>query len=113
MHEYAVTRSIVKIVAAEAEKAGARKVTRIHLVIGDLSTIVDDSVRMYFPMIAAGTVAEEAELVFKRVKAEFYCKHCRRNFVKPAHGFECPVCGGLGTPTDVGKEFYVESIEIE
>ena len=27
--------------------------------------------------------------------------------------FDCPKCGGQGEPTDIGKEFYIESIEIE
>ena len=113
MHEYAVTKSIIRIAATEAEKAGAQKVTAINLVLGDLSTVVDDSVRLYFPLIAAGTPAEGAELNFRRIRAEFFCRHCEKPFVKPAHGFDCPVCGNYGTPTAVGKEFYVESIEVD
>ena len=27
--------------------------------------------------------------------------------------FACPVCGGEGEPTEIGKECYIESIEIE
>ena len=27
--------------------------------------------------------------------------------------FDCPECGGEGGPTDIGKEFYIDSIEIE
>jgi hydrogenase nickel incorporation protein HypA/HybF len=113
MHEYAVTQSIIRIAATEAERAGANKITAINLVIGDLSTIVDDSVRLYFSMIAEGTPAEGAELNFRRIPAEFFCKVCGKSFVKPAHGFECPTCGNYGTPTEVGKEFYVESIEVD
>lgn len=113
MHEFAVTQSIIRIAVREAQKAGAKKVTAINLVIGDLSTVVDDSVRLYFSMIAEGTPAEKASLNFRRIPAEFFCKHCGKSFVKPAHGFDCPVCGNYGTPTDVGREFYVESIEVE
>lgn len=112
MHEYAVTKSFVDIVIKEAEKHSAGKVSRITLVIGELSSIIDDSVRLYFDLIAEGTITEGAELVFKRVKAEFFCKNCQLNFEKPSKGFDCPKCGNLGVPTDVGKEFYVESIEI-
>ncbi len=112
MHEYSVTQSIIRIAVAEAAKAGANKITTINLVIGDLATVVDDSVRLYFPLIAAGTPAEGAALNFRRVRAEFYCEQCEKTFVKPVHGFDCPVCGNDGTPTEVGKEFYVESIEV-
>lgn len=113
MHEYAVTQSMVKMAIDEANKANASRILEIRLVIGDLSTIIDDSVQMYFDIMSEGTIAQGAKLIFKRVKAEFKCKDCGEVFVKPATGFNCPKCGGLGTPTGVGKEFYIESIEIE
>jgi hydrogenase nickel incorporation protein HypA/HybF len=113
MHEYAVTKSIVDIVVDAAAKAGASRVSAINLVIGDLSSIIDDSVALYFDLIAAGTVAAGAKLNFRRVKPEFYCRNCGKNFSKPAHGFNCPVCAALGSPTTIGKEFYVESMEVE
>jgi hydrogenase nickel incorporation protein HypA/HybF len=113
MHEYAVTQSIIDIVAAEAAKRGAARVSAINLVIGDLSSIIDDSVALYFDLIAAGTVAAGAKLHFRRVKPEFYCRNCQKNFSKPPQGFDCPVCGALGSPTEIGKEFYVESMEID
>jgi hypothetical protein len=58
MHELAVTESIVKIVAHHAEQADARRVLRIHLVVGELSSIVDDSVQFYFDYLSQGTLAE-------------------------------------------------------
>lgn len=113
MHEYAVTQSMLKIAIDEAKRVEASKILEIRLVIGDLSTIVDDSVQMYFDIMSEGTLAQGAKLVFKRVKAEFRCKNCGEVFVKPPKGFDCPKCGGLGTPTDKGKEFYIESLEVE
>ncbi|QNU66770.1 hydrogenase maturation nickel metallochaperone HypA [Ruminiclostridium herbifermentans] len=113
MHEYAVTQSMVRTAVEEANKANASKILEIRLVIGDLSTIIDDSVQMYFDIMSEGTIAQGAKLIFKRVKAEFKCKDCGEVFIKPPKGFDCPKCGGLGTPTDIGKEFYIESIEIE
>lgn len=44
MHELAVTRSILEIATRYASQANASRVTDIYLVIGQLSTIVDDSV---------------------------------------------------------------------
>ncbi|MDF2985306.1 MAG: hydrogenase nickel insertion protein HypA [Eubacterium sp.] len=113
MHEYAVTQSMLNIALNEAKRAGASKILEIRLVIGDLSTILDDSVQMYFDIMSEGTVAQGAKLIFNRVKAEFKCKECGEIFVKPSKGFDCPKCGGLGTPTERGKEFYIESLEID
>lgn len=113
MHEYSVTKSIINTVVEEANKAGAVKIIEIRLVIGDLSTIIDESVQMYFDIISEDTIAKGAKLVFTRYQAEFKCRACGNTFFKPKKGFDCPSCGGLGTPTGVGKEFYIESIEVE
>ncbi|WP_242836634.1 hydrogenase maturation nickel metallochaperone HypA [Clostridium sp. BNL1100] len=113
VHEYAVTQSMLKLVLDEAKRVKASKILEIRLVIGDLSTIVDDSVQMYFDIMSEGTIAHGAKLVFRRVKAEFKCKECGEVFIKPTTGFDCPKCGGLGMPTGVGREFYIESLEIE
>ncbi len=113
MHEYAVTQSMIKLALDEANRVGALKILEIRLVIGDLSTIIDDSVQMYFDIMSEGTIAQGAKLVFNRVKAQFKCRECGEVFEKPPQGFDCPKCGGLGMPTDKGKEFYIESLEIE
>lgn len=113
MHEYAVTRSIVEIAETQAKQAGAARITAINLVIGDRSSILDESVRLYFDLIAEGTIAQGAELNFQRRKTEFYCPNCQTNYPKPSKGFDCPTCGSIGSPTEAGKEFYVASIEIE
>jgi hydrogenase nickel incorporation protein HypA/HybF len=104
---------MIKMAVDEANKANASRILEIRLVIGDLSTIIDDSVQMYYDIMSEGTIAQGAKLIFKRIKAEFKCKDCGEVFIKPPRGFNCSKCGGLGTPTDVGKEFYIESIEIE
>lgn len=113
MHEYPVTVSIVDLVSQEAQKAGVGRVTEIRLVIGDLSSIMDESVQMYFDIISKGTPAEGARLVFRRVAAQFRCKQCGLSYDKPKQGFDCPRCGGPGSRTGVGTEFYIESIEVE
>lgn len=113
MHEYSVTEGLLKTVLAEAKKHNASKITEIRLVIGDLSTILDESVQMYFDIMSKGTIAEGAKLIFKRIASQFRCKLCGNEYDKPRRGFECPKCGGLGLPTGVGKEFYIESIDVE
>jgi hydrogenase nickel incorporation protein HypA/HybF len=113
MHEYAVTVNILNTVLEEAAKAGATKITEIRLVIGDLSTIMDDSVQLYFDLLSENTPAQGARLVFNRVPAEFLCKACSHVFIKPVKGFDCPKCGELGRPTGRGREFYIESLQVD
>ncbi len=41
MHELAITQRILEIALEHAGRAGARRITAIHLVVGDLSSVVD------------------------------------------------------------------------
>lgn len=113
MHEYSVTKGLLKMALDEAKRAGAEKIVEIRIVIGDLSTVIDESVQMYFDMMSEGTAAEGARLVFRRVAAQFECRSCGIVFDKPSTGFDCPQCGSMGFATGVGKEFYMESLEVE
>jgi len=113
MHEYPITQQIIKIAAEHCKKAHGTKVTAVNLVIGDYSGYVGDSVHMYFDLISEGTVCEGAEVHIEHIKPKLQCEDCGELFDKPILSFECPKCGGQGGPTDIGKEFYIESIEIE
>ena len=69
MHEMAVTESILGIVVRHAQRAGARRVVGINLVIGDLTGFIDESIQFYFDFLSRETVAHGAELRFERVAA--------------------------------------------
>ena len=49
----------------------------------------------------------------KRIKPKLKCPKCGELFERRPMSFACPVCGTDGGPTDIGKEFYIESIEVE
>lgn len=113
MHELSVTQSILEIAVRHAEAAGAARITRLSLVIGDLSSIVDDSVQFYWDLIAAGTLAEGAELSFKRVPATLRCAACGCEFPLDHKRFECPQCGSDRVEVSGGQEFFLESIDVD
>jgi len=113
MHELSVTQGILDVVLRHAEQAGAQRITRIDLVIGDLSTFVDDSVQFYFDIISRGTLAEGAELVFHRVPGTMRCWDCGETFTYDGRLVECPHCGSVRVQVIGGQEFYVESIEVD
>ena len=64
MHELSITESILDITLRHARQAGAGRVTNLYLVIGQLASIVDDSVQFYWDIVAKGTLAEGAHLHF-------------------------------------------------
>ena len=81
--------------------------------IGDLTSIIDDSVQFYFDILSKGTALEGAVLFFQRVAPEFECKSCGHRATGRLSGSVCPGCGGKGFVVRKGQEFYIESIEVE
>ncbi len=113
MHELAITEEILRIAVEHAERAGATRIVDINLVIGELSSVVDDSVQFYFDFISPGTVAEGAELHFRRVPARLRCRACGHEFEPEGTDWRCPSCQTVGGDVIAGREFNMESIEVE
>ena len=113
MHELSVTESVLKIACEHAKIAGAKKVTDINLVIGQLSSIVDDSVEFYWQMIAKDTICEDAKLHFSRIPAELVCLECDHQYVLGQELIPCPLCGSARIRVISGDEFNIDSIEIQ
>lgn len=113
MHELAVTESLLKIALDYAEKANAKQVTTLNIVIGELSSMVDDSVQFYWETIAKDTIAEKATLHFRRIPAELQCMTCFNKYHPKDGELVCPQCGGVGAKILAGEEFFLETIDVE
>jgi len=113
MHELSVVESMVAVVLKHAEKNKASKVTKINLVLGEASTVMEEPVRFYFELLAKDTIAEGAELSFRRPPLTSTCRDCGNEFKVIEFDFICPKCESPETEIITGREFQVESIEIE
>lgn len=113
MHELSVTESVLQIACNHAEKAHATAVTDIYLVIGRLSSIVDESVQFYWDFISKGTLCEQARLHFRREPASLVCLNCQNEYELTDELTPCPKCGSAQVRVISGDQFNLESIEIE
>jgi hydrogenase nickel incorporation protein HypA/HybF len=114
MHEMSVTQSILDIATRHAEKAGARRIVAINLVIGELTGFVDDSIQFYWDFLSKDTLAEGSQLFFERIPAQVHCHECGAEYTPPdSRLWTCPECDALGGEVISGREFSVASIEIE
>ncbi len=113
MHELAITEQIAEIAIRHGEKNSAQEVTDLYLVIGELSTVIDDSVQFYWDLITEQTICEGAKLHFKRIPAKFRCLDCEKDYqLSKGELTPCPHCESTRMEILQGKEFHLESINI-
>ncbi|HUI88651.1 MAG TPA: hydrogenase maturation nickel metallochaperone HypA [Anaerolineales bacterium] len=113
MHELSAAESILEISLRYAQQADAVRVTDLYLVIGQLASIMDDSVQYYWDIIAKDTAAEGARLHFKRVPAEFLCLDCGNIYTPGEETLTCPSCESMRIKVTAGQEFLLDSIDVE
>ena len=113
MHELPVTQSIIKIAEEHCRTNEGSRVLAVNLVIGEYSGYVGEAIQTYFSVITEGTLCEGAVCNVENVKPKLRCNKCGRLFTKQLLTFDCPYCDGQGEATEIGKEFYIKSIEIE
>jgi hydrogenase nickel incorporation protein HypA/HybF len=113
MHEMPVTEQILTIVLEHAQKAQAKRVVQVNLVIGKLSSFSGESIQFYFDLLSKGTEAEKASLHISQPPAKARCRECKTEFNPDGFDWLCPQCGGIIEEVVGGREFFVESIEIE
>ena len=111
MHELAVTTSILDL-ALEHTPSDAH-VTDIYLVIGQLSSMIDDSVQFYWDIISQHTPAEGSRLHFRRIPAQLECSSCQVRYPMQNDGFCCPACGSCTVRVIAGDEFYLEALNVD
>ncbi|MCL4256035.1 MAG: hydrogenase maturation nickel metallochaperone HypA [Anaerolineae bacterium] len=110
MHELSITQTILDIALKHANGA---IITDIRLVIGDLTSLVDECIQFYWDIISENTNAVGAILHFKRIPAQAHCQACERDYAIQEEGLLCPHCRSHRVVITTGKEFFVESIDIK
>lgn len=113
MHELSVTQGILKICQDEQNKAKFKKINEIRIMVGELTGLVPNCIDYYFDIISKGTVAEGAKLIINKVPIKIKCNECN-NISQIGKGqYGCPVCKSNNIKIINGKEFYVDSLEVE
>ncbi|MBU1913053.1 MAG: hydrogenase maturation nickel metallochaperone HypA [Candidatus Omnitrophica bacterium] len=113
MHEYHIVEGMVKQILEKAKNSDAKKITSVTLILGELSGLQEESIRMYFNNLSKENILEGAKLIIKPVKSKLKCKDCGEIFEHQETDFNCPKCRGLGVLMSPGKEFYIDNIEVE
>ena len=113
MHELSIAQAIVDAVEEEAKQAEATRVVSVSLELGELSGVVEHSLRFCFPIATRGTLMELAELEIERVEGRGWCAECETEFAMMAMLGQCPTCGGFASEIRAGQELTITGLVVE
>ena len=90
MHELGIMTGVMEAVEKSAVQAGATKVLKVTLSIGEMTEAIEDSLRFAFEVLTEGTMSEGAELEINMVTPRSY-----------------------NTKLLAGRELQIDSIEVD
>ena len=113
MHELSVCLSLMQQVETIARERNSARVTKITLNIGPLSGVEPDLLRNAYPLAAAGTVAEDAELVMDIADVVVRCSQCNTESTVTPNKLLCGSCGDFRTRVVSGDELILLRVELD
>jgi len=113
MHELAITESILRIALEAAKENQAKKVLEIRIRIGAYSGVVPQYIQEYFNIVSQGSIAEKARLSIETIPARVECAACGEITEVQRFRIKCGACGSTDVELLSGREYYVDSLEVE
>ena len=113
MHELAVCQALVDQVSDIVRQQGGVSALRLTLRVGPLSGVVADLLANAFPLAAAGTCAEGAELNINDAPIRIRCQRCGAESDALPNRLLCGSCGDWHTQLIAGDELILESVELQ
>lgn len=112
MHEFAVCQDMLTQIESIAAEEQAAAVDIVTVRIGPLSGIEAHLLKQAFPLAAAGTVAEKAELIVEELPIKVKCQLCGAETQAKANRLICGECGDYHTQLLSGDEMLLASVEL-
>ena len=113
MHELSVCQALISQVQDVAREHQATAVKTVNVRIGPLSGVEPDLLAQAFPLAAAGTVAEAAQLMIESLPIRVHCDTCGAETAAAANRLVCGACGDWHTRLVSGDEMLLASVELE
>ena len=112
MHEFAVCQDMLQQIEAIASEQQATAVDMVTVRIGPLSGIEPHLLTQAFPLAAAGTVADKAELIVEALPIKVKCESCGAETEAKPNRLICGQCGDYHTQLLSGDEMLLASLEL-
>ena len=113
MHEFSLAQSLVDQVTELAAREGATRVSRIEVSIGAMSGVMKEPFEFCFPEAAKGSCLEGCELFVREVPLTIVCLDCGAKSSPENFDICCGVCKGRNVDIIEGKDFLLNSVEVD
>jgi len=112
MHELSLAEHVLHSMIDYTQKNNV-KISKIHLQIGELSTIVAESLTFSFDIVKTNTLLENTELEIHFEKGMAKCKNCQKEQEISKYATPCSFCGHAYLDILSGNQMLIHSIELE
>jgi hydrogenase nickel incorporation protein HypA/HybF len=113
MHELAICQALIGQVEDLARDNQAIAVKTIWLQVGPLSGAEIPLLERAYPLAAAGTVAESAEIFIESMPVRVRCKTCGEESEASANRLLCGACSDYHTELVSGDEMILTRLEFD
>jgi hydrogenase nickel incorporation protein HypA/HybF len=113
MHELAICQALIEQVERVARDNGAGRVLSITISVGPLAGVEPKLLEHAYPLAAAGTVAEDAQLVIETIAVQVRCRKCQAETAVVPNRLLCGTCNDWQVDVIAGDEMLLQRVEIE
>ena len=116
MHELGIMTGVLDAVQTSAKQAGADRVLKVSLSVGELTEAIEDALRFAFEALSEQrefALCAGAELDITMVCPRSRCLECGAEYDHDRFHMLCPECGSFATELIAGRELQIDSIEVD
>ena len=110
MHELGVLLEVVNQVSEVAKENDVKKIEKLVLQVGDLSSMIPRYMKKLYPAAIEGTILEGSELEIEIIPGNGKCRGCGYSFNLLEEEGTCPKCGSKQFEMISGDEFFIKEI---
>ncbi len=114
MHEMSLMGDVLNIIQEDALKKGVKMLDKVELIIGEVSNVLPDAIRMAFDIFKEQNphfINRDAILQIHFEKAEAKCVLCGKVYQPEQRIAQCPDCRLPSGKVTSGETFQVLSYE--
>ncbi|MCG0239625.1 MAG: hydrogenase maturation nickel metallochaperone HypA [Firmicutes bacterium] len=114
MHEVSLVMAVLETAAAAARRAGAARIRKVRLRVGELAGVDPDALRFAYDALTGDQpLFAGSDLEVEWVPVRVQCPGCGAEGPALPYSVACSRCGSLGTRVVAGEELEIADVEVE